>query len=137
MKSLAMVDGNLALAPAARSSSFQVVDGRLHVSERSSAHEAQRMEPDRLHVIAAIALVCAFLVGMIALSQVQQARIDAAFACADRQEIVVESGDTLWSIAEMYGIEGIDTQRTVDVIRNWNGLSQSVLQPGDVIVVPD
>lgn len=136
MKSLALIDGNLALAPAPHPSAFQVVDGHLAASVHASSPTPRRIAPDRVHIAFVMALVVASLVGMIAVFQSQQARFDAALGYSDRQEIVVESGDTLWSIAESYQIEGADTQQTVDVIRSWNSLSESVLQPGDVIVVP-
>lgn len=136
MKSFAMVDGNLALAPAARTSAFQVIDGRLGASEHAPAHAPRRAEPDHLHIFIVAALIAVSLIGMIGVFQAQQAQFDAALAHADRLEIVVEPGDTLWTIAEDHHIDGVDTQQTVDIIRSWNSLSVSSLQPGDSIVVP-
>ncbi len=136
MKSFAMIEGNLALAPAAHATAFQVVDGRLGASEYVAAPAPRRAEPDRLHLVFVAALIVVSLIGMIAVFQSQQARFDAALAHADRLEIVVESGDTLWTIAEHHRLDGVDTQQTVDIIRGWNDLSASSLQPGDTIIVP-
>ena len=66
----------------------------------------------------------------------EQRAFDSALASSSRQTIIVKAGDSLWSIAEAYDIEGLSTRQTSDVIRAWNDLETSTLQPGDTLVVP-
>lgn len=54
----------------------------------------------------------------------------------DTREIVVRSGDTLWSIARTHGPAGFDTREIVDWIRLYNGLSSATVFPGQVLQVP-
>ncbi len=51
-------------------------------------------------------------------------------------EVVVASGDTVWSIASQYGVEGVDTRRVVYEIEQMNGLTDYSIQPGQVLIVP-
>lgn len=66
----------------------------------------------------------------------EQRAFDSALASSSRQTITVKAGDSLWSIAEAYDIEGLSTRQTSDIIRAWNDLETSTLQPGDTLVVP-
>ena len=66
----------------------------------------------------------------------EQRAFDSALASSSRQTITVKAGDSLWSIAEAYDIEGLSTRQTSDVIRAWNDLETSTLQPGDTLIVP-
>jgi nucleoid-associated protein YgaU len=50
--------------------------------------------------------------------------------------VVVESGDTLWSIATSVAGTGRDVRAVVDEIRRVNGLVGSVLTPGQVLRLP-
>ncbi|WP_240669679.1 LysM peptidoglycan-binding domain-containing protein [Actinoplanes solisilvae] len=49
--------------------------------------------------------------------------------------IVVRPGDTLWDIAARTLPRG-DGQGAVDELRRLNGLSSSVVHPGDVLILP-
>lgn len=51
------------------------------------------------------------------------------------QPIVVESGDTLWSLAEKSGVTG-DTRSVIHDMMHYNGLIDSTIQPGQIIYVP-
>lgn len=87
------------------------------------------------------ALVILTLIGtLLAMGWLVLASEDAAFSAAlsqaDRQTIVVRPGDSLWSIAEGHQIEGLSTDQTTEVIRSWNDLASSTLQPGEELVVP-
>lgn len=50
--------------------------------------------------------------------------------------ISVKPGDSLWVIAEEHGVEGMTTQETTELIRMWNDLDTSTLQPGMELLVP-
>ena len=49
---------------------------------------------------------------------------------------VVGEGDSLWSIAEGFSSQGTDVRRLVADIRETNGLSSSLLQVGQRIIIP-
>jgi len=49
--------------------------------------------------------------------------------------IVVRSGDTLWDVAARM-LPGRDGRFADDELRRLNGLSGSVVQPGDVLILP-
>lgn len=53
--------------------------------------------------------------------------------------VVVQRGDTVWSLARTYGPAGADPRRLVEWIRHYNGLESDEvvsLQPGQVIRLP-
>ncbi len=54
---------------------------------------------------------------------------------AGESAVVVQSGDTLWSIATALDGEG-DVRAVVDAIQELNGLDGTALVPGQVLVLP-
>ena len=52
------------------------------------------------------------------------------------REVVVRSGDTLWSIARDHGPASADIRETVDRIRRINGMKDAMVYPGQVLKVP-
>jgi LysM repeat protein len=48
----------------------------------------------------------------------------------------VNSGDTLWSIAEQVAPEDTDVRAVVAEIRNLNDLESSLIYPGQSLLVP-
>jgi LysM repeat protein len=60
----------------------------------------------------------------------------AGDARGERAEYLVVTGDTLWDIAAVYTPAGEDVRRTVVDIRRANGLSGSVIYPGQVLQIP-
>ncbi len=51
------------------------------------------------------------------------------------RSVVVDSGDSLWSIAAA-AAPGTDPRETIHAIRQLNGLTTSMLQPGQVLLIP-
>jgi LysM repeat protein len=49
--------------------------------------------------------------------------------------VVVEPGDSLWSIAERTA-PSTDPREVVGRIRDLNGLRSNLIQPGEVLLVP-
>lgn len=52
------------------------------------------------------------------------------------ESVAVQSGDTLWELAEAHPVRGLSTQEVVTLVSERNGLAGSVIQPGQVIQVP-
>ncbi len=48
----------------------------------------------------------------------------------------VRSGDTLWAIASEHVAPGDDVRVLIEDIRTVNGLTSSVIRPGQVLVIP-
>jgi LysM repeat protein len=51
-------------------------------------------------------------------------------------EHVVSSGETLWAIAIQNSSPGIDPRSAVVEIQELNGLSDGLIHPGQVLLVP-
>ncbi len=51
-------------------------------------------------------------------------------------EMVVQSNDTLWTIAEEITPDGQDVRNTVYIIRKVNHLNSAVLYPGQRLLIP-
>lgn len=49
--------------------------------------------------------------------------------------VVVDSGDSLWSIATTVAPQ-VDPRETIHEIRELNGLTSSLLHPGQVVLIP-
>src|SRR5690554_2581202 len=49
------------------------------------------------------------------------------------QTVVVNSGDTLWTLAKRYAPTDQDLRSYVEQIRNQNNLSQSIIYPGQTL----
>lgn len=86
-------------------------------------------------------VACALLFVLVACTGFIYSSRESAYAQAVAEvetcEIEVASGDSLWSLAERYGVDGLDTSQTVDLLIEWNGLESATLQPGMFLVVPD
>lgn len=55
---------------------------------------------------------------------------------AGYEVVVVQPGDTLWSIARSLSREGADIRRMVYEIRAINGLGVATIHPGQQLLVP-
>ena len=52
------------------------------------------------------------------------------------ETVRVQSGDSLWSLAQEHSVDGLTTQETSDIIRSVNHLEHGSLDAGDVLKVP-
>jgi nucleoid-associated protein YgaU len=88
----------------------------------------------RLQVSLFLVIIFSLLVFTVFMEQAD------ARSCSDSSqpvEIVVKSGDTLWSIAHRIpGSENSDTRKIIHVIKVKNNLTSSILHPGQVLIVP-
>lgn len=146
MNATNMVQGNLALkleAPAAPA--FTVVKGGrsgyqpLPVKSARNQHAVSAPTPVALKVSTIVAVAVALTLFFVLATSVFSAR-HAAYAESvsnvTYETIRVQPGDSLWSLAEEYPIEGLSTQETSDMIRNVNHLEHGSLAAGAHLKVP-
>ena len=146
MNATNMVQGNLALkleTPAAPA--FTVVKGGrsgyqpLPVKSARNQHAVAAPTPVALKVSTIVAVAVALTLFFVLATSVFSAR-HAAYAESvsnvTYETIRVQPGDSLWSLAEEYPIEGLSTQETSDMIRNINHLEHGSLATGAYLKVP-
>lgn len=146
MNATNMVQGNLALkleTPAAPA--FTVVKGGrsgyqpLPVKSARNQHAVAAPTPVALKVSTIVAVAVALTLFFVLATSVFSAR-HAAYAESvsnvTYETIRVQPGDSLWSLAEEYPIEGLSMQETSDMIRNVNHLEHGSLAAGAYLKVP-
>lgn len=146
MNATNMVQGNLALkleTPAAPA--FTVVKGGrsgyqpLPVKSGRNQHAVAAPTPVALKVSTIVAVAVALALFFVLATSVFSAR-HAAYAESvsnvTYETIRVQPGDSLWSLAEEYPIEGLSAQETSDMIRNVNHLEHGSLAAGAYLKVP-
>lgn len=146
MNATDMVQGNLALkleAPAAPAftvvkggrSGFQTLPGKPVRSQCVATTSA----PAALKASTIVALAVAFTLFFVLATSIFSAR-HAVYAESvsnvTYETVRVQSGDSLWSLAQEHPIEGLSTQETSDMIRNVNQLEHGSLDAGAHIKVP-
>ncbi|WP_102337458.1 LysM peptidoglycan-binding domain-containing protein [Collinsella provencensis] len=143
-----MVYGNLALSPQEPNNGFTVVSGGKQ--SLTVAPQRQFFAPDVYpHAVAssfllsakmfavAIALTLICILGIACgISYARFATQNAVLEETAQMEVKIQPGESLWNLAETHPINGLNTSETVEVIKNWNGLSSSMLHPGESLVVP-
>ena len=146
MNATNMVQGNLALkletlaAPAftvvkGGRSAIQSVAVKPVRSQRSSVVTTPvALKPSTI-VAVAVALTLFFVISMTVFSARHTAYADS-IANVTYETIRVQSGDSLWSLAEEHPIDGLSTQETSDVIRSVNHLDHGSLDAGVDLKVP-
>ena len=146
MNATNMVQGNLALkleTPAAPA--FTVVKGGrsgyqpLPVKSARNQYAVAAPTPVALKVSTIVAVAVALTLFFVLATSVFSAR-HAAYAESvsnvTYETIRVQPGDSLWSLAEEYPIEGLSAQETSDMIRNVNHLEHGSLAAGAYLKVP-
>jgi hypothetical protein len=86
-------------------------------------------------------VICAISVAMLAASVFlflfgDAMRRDSAMARTDFEQIVVETGDTLWTISEQRPVDGISLSEEVYELKKLNGLDSSAIVAGQTLLVP-
>ena len=146
MNATDMVQGNLALkleAPAVPAftvvkggrSGFQTLPGKPVRSQCVATTSA----PVALRVSTIVALAVALTLFFVLATSIFSARHAAYAESASNvtyETIRVQPGDSLWSLAEEYPIEGLSTQETSDMIRNVNHLEHGSLAASAHLKVP-
>ena len=83
-------------------------------------------------LMVAFGLLAAFMASKASVS----ARLSTALSTIPSQEVVVEAGDSVWGLAAQHQVDGYSTSELARWISEKNSLGSSVLQPGQVIMVP-
>lgn len=146
MNATNMVQGNLALKLGTSAEyTFTVVQGGRSSFQPLTVKPARNQQavaaPGRvaLKVPTIVAVAVALTLFFVLATSVFSAR-HAAYAESvsnvTYETIRVQSGDSLWSLAEEYPIEGLSTQETSDMIRNVNHLEHGSLAAGAHLKVP-
>lgn len=146
MNATDMVQGNLALkleAPAVPA--FTVVKGGRPGFQTPpgkpvrSQCVATTSAPVALKASTIVALAVAFTLFFVLATSIFGARHAAYAESASNvtyETVRVQSGDSLWSLAQEHPIEGLSTQETSDMIRNVNHLEHGSLDAGAHLKVP-
>lgn len=146
MNATNMVQGNLALKlETSAEYTFTVVQGGRSSFQPLTVKPARNQQavaaPGRvaLKVPTIVAVAVALTLFFVLATSVFSAR-HAAYAESvsnvTYETIRVQPGDSLWSLAEEYPIEGLSTQETSDMIRNVNHLEHGSLAAGAHLKVP-
>lgn len=146
MNATDMVQGNLALkleTPAAPA--FTVVKGGRSGFQAPSAKPARSQcfaaasAPVALKASTIVAVAIALTLFFVLATSIFSAR-HAAYAESvsnvTYETVRVQSGDSLWSLAQEHPIEGLSTQETSDMIRSVNHLEHGSLDAGAHLKVP-
>lgn len=89
-----------------------------------------------LLVTSGIALVIAIALASLVADVLRDRAVADALAAAPTETVLVQEGDSLWSIAEGRGPAGVGTAELVSWIEAENGLGGGLLTPGQSLVVP-
>ena len=146
MNAADMVQGNLALkleTPA--TPAFTVVKGgRSHFQAVATKPVRNQratvaLAPVALKASTIVAVAVAFTLFFVLATSVFSARHAAyadSVANVTYETVRVQSGDSLWSLAQKHPIDGLSTQETSDMIRSVNHLDRGSLDAGAVLKVP-
>jgi hypothetical protein len=86
--------------------------------------------------IGPLALAAVLALFVVATGGFALTRAGVPSSAAATIRVRVSPSDTLWSIASAHRVPGMSTAETIDSIALANGLTDSALAPGDVLVVP-
>ena len=146
MNAADMVQGNLALkleTPAAPAftvvkggrSGFQTLPGKPVRSQCVATTSAPVALKASTIVVLAVALTLFFVLATSIFSA-RHAAYAESVSNVTYETVRVQSGDSLWSLAQEHPIEGLSTQETSDMIRNVNHLEHGSLDAGVHLKVP-
>lgn len=102
--------------------------------QKKSPMQSRDSQNSFLRLLVAFALVAGIV--SVAVGNVQNDAVCKSLSDAQAKSVAVMPGDTLWSIAERYAVEGVSTYDEVQWIRTQNDLSTGELRVGTKIVVP-
>lgn len=135
------IDGTSALK-LAKTRDFWVMDARKPTRTRPCADESVtrvRLDETELHnlfTITACALLVAIALLCMAVSGLTSWRVSNAIGDRGVEVVLVQPGDTLWSIATRRAVEGCSTPELVQWIKAQNDLSDARIFAGQTLTAP-
>lgn len=90
----------------------------------------------RQFIVAFAVLICLAAALCLVREGALSRSVEVALDAAPTATVVVDEGDTLWSIASQSGVSGVDTSELVSWIERQNNLSSGTITPGMRLVVP-
>lgn len=146
MNATDMVQGNLALkleTPAAPAftvvkggrSGFQTLPGK-PVRNQCVATTSTPVALKASTIVALAVALTLFFVLATSIFSARHAAYAESVSNVTYETVRVQSGDSLWSLAQEHPIEGLSTQETSDMIRNVNHLEYGSLDAGAHLKVP-
>ena len=137
MNATNMVQGNLALkleTPA--EPTFTVVQGGRSGFQPLTVKPARNQQAVVPTIVAVAVALTLFVVLATSVFSARHVAYAESVSNVTYETIRVQPGDSLWSLAEEYPIEGLSTQETSDMIRNVNHLEHGSLAAGAHLKVP-
>ncbi|MGI6229564.1 MAG: LysM peptidoglycan-binding domain-containing protein [Tractidigestivibacter sp.] len=135
-------DGNAALKPTTYRS-LTLIQGYKNApapAPQRPQRPRQNAKQEKRFVVAALLMAAALSLVLVVASAISDAAISAQSQQALSQistcSVIVQPGDSLWSIAESHPVDGLSTSQVVTWISQKNSLDNSSLQPGQTISVP-
>lgn len=137
-------DGSLALAVSTRPQFTLLQGGMRHrgttyhlptSTSMSELHATRRLSP-LVPLFVCLAMACVLLAVWYVSDALVAQRRATAFEGMEVTRVVVAPGDCLWSIAREHGVAGATTEEVVTWIVEYNRLSTSAVNAGDLLAVP-
>lgn len=100
-------------------------------SKRKMKHHSNIASSEVLHLLAAVAVVFVMSLIFTALSS-PELKADKT----EYERYTVKGGDTVWDIADLYYDNSVDIRDMIHLIEDVNGISDSRIYCGDVLLVP-
>lgn len=94
-----------------------------------------KRRPKRRAVRTILVISLMFIIAF-SMGQLFKPKSTAASEPVEIVTVIVDRGDSLWKIAEKHDNNKIDLRKYIDIIQKYNGLQNTVLQPGQRIKVP-
>lgn len=131
-----IVMGNLALAPV-EGTQFSVIPGRASRSSNEPSNVGLPYDGKlRAFNLAILSLVVVTAIISMFFNLASADRVfSRALSDTDLVSIEVNSGESLWQIAESHPIDGLTTDQTVEAMIHWNSIEGSRLVPGQELLV--
>lgn len=134
--------GNLALAEplecdreAASKASLEVIDGGAMKDLPAGAANPRPQIYVLLRWVAAALIASAVLLAIFLRFSSDYSHHAQLVDSLSFEQITVQPGDSLWSLAREHAVKGISTDDLVGIMKARNGISDSLLQPGQSILV--
>lgn len=103
---------------------------------RTSDHRRKKYRiKSKFRFITSLVIMAGLFLGVF--GAITGINVSTALTQPEYEQVYINSGDTLWNIANEYKSENTDTRKAIYEICRVNDIEASDLQPGMVISVPE